>query len=174
MKQQRIVEAARSTLVQEGLAGWTMERVAREAGCAKGLVHYHFRTKAELLAVVAASLRRERAGRRIDAFRARGAAALDALWQVLVREVATGEAAAWLSLASLPERPVRDALLASREELERLGAAAGASLESAELSEPALRMLLAALDGLQLPLVRGEDAEPVREAFDRSWPTALS
>ena len=174
MKQQRIVEAARATLVQEGLAGWTMERVAREAGCAKGLVHYHFRTKAELIAVVAASLRRERAGRRIDAFRARGAAALDALWQVLVREVATGEAAAWLSLASLPERPVRDALLASREELERLGAAASASLESAELSEPALRMLLAALDGLQLPLVLGEDAEPVREAFDRIWLTALS
>jgi hypothetical protein len=35
-------------------------------------------------------------------------------------------------------------------------------------------MLLAALDGLQLPLVLGEDAEPVREAFDRIWLTALS
>lgn len=174
MKQQRIVEAARSTLVREGLAGWTMERVAREAECAKGLVHYHFRTKTELLAVVAASLRRERAARRADAFRGRGAAALDALWQVLVREVASGEAAAWLSLASLPERTVRDALLASREELERLGSAARGSLDTSELTEPALRMVLSALDGLQLPLVLGEDPDPVREAFDRIWLTALS
>ena len=174
MKQQRIIDAARATLVREGLAGWTMERVAREAECAKGLVHYHFRTKTELLAVVAASIRRARADRRVEAFRSRGAAALDALWQVLVAEVASGEAAAWLSLASLPERSVRDALLASREELDRLGAAAGGSLDTAELSEPALRMLMAALDGLQLPLVLGEAPDPVREAYDRLWLTALS
>jgi AcrR family transcriptional regulator len=174
MKQQRIIDAARATLLREGLPGWTMERVAREAECAKGLVHYHFRTKTELLALVAASLRRERAARRTEAFRARGAAALDALWQVLEREVSTGEAAAWLSLAAQPDAAVREALLATGEELDRLGAAAGASLGTTELSEPALRMLMAAIDGLELPLVLGESPDPVREAYDRLWLTALS
>jgi AcrR family transcriptional regulator len=174
MKQQRIVEAAQVTLVREGLTGWTMDRVAREAGCAKGLVHYHFRTKVELLAVVAASLRRQRAQRRIEAFAVAGADALDALWQVLIREVKSGEAAAWLALATVPDRTVRDALLAAPDELDRLGIAAAASLETPYLPAPALLTLLAALDGLQFPLILGAAAEPVREAFDRLWLTALS
>ena len=45
----RIVEASERVLIEQGLEGWTVEGVAREAGCAKGLVHYHHRTKGALL-----------------------------------------------------------------------------------------------------------------------------
>lgn len=169
MKQQRIVEAATLTLVREGLAGWTVERVAREAECAKGLVHYHFKSKWQLLALVASALRRERMGRRLDAFGHAGAAALDALWAVLAGEVVRGECAAWFALATVPDQVVRDALPATGDDLRRIAAAMSASLALPELPIDTLRVVLATLDGMQLPLLLGDREEAVREVYDRYW-----
>ncbi len=47
---QRIVEAMRRSVAQHGTAGSTFERVAREAGVSRGLLHYYFGTKERLLA----------------------------------------------------------------------------------------------------------------------------
>jgi AcrR family transcriptional regulator len=47
---QRIVEAMRCSVAQHGTAGSTFERVAREAGVSRGLLHYYFGTKEQLLA----------------------------------------------------------------------------------------------------------------------------
>ena len=47
---QRIVEAMRRSVAQYGTAGSTFERVAREAGVSRGLLHYYFGTKEQLLA----------------------------------------------------------------------------------------------------------------------------
>jgi AcrR family transcriptional regulator len=47
---QRIVEAMRRSVAQHGTAGSTFERVAREAGVSRGLLHYYFGTKEQLLA----------------------------------------------------------------------------------------------------------------------------
>jgi AcrR family transcriptional regulator len=47
---QRIVEAMRRSVAQYGTAGSTFERVAREAGVSRGLLHYYFATKERLLA----------------------------------------------------------------------------------------------------------------------------
>ena len=47
---QRIVEAMRRSVAQYGTAGSTFERVAREAGVSRGLLHYYFGTKERLLA----------------------------------------------------------------------------------------------------------------------------
>jgi AcrR family transcriptional regulator len=46
---QRIVEAMRRSVAQHGMAGSTFERVAREAGVSRGLLHYYFGTKERLL-----------------------------------------------------------------------------------------------------------------------------
>lgn len=46
---QRIVEAMRRSVAQHGTAGSTFERVAREAGVSRGLLHYYFGTKERLL-----------------------------------------------------------------------------------------------------------------------------
>jgi AcrR family transcriptional regulator len=48
-KAQRIVEAMRRSVAQYGTAGSTFERVAREAGVSRGLLHYYFGTKEQLL-----------------------------------------------------------------------------------------------------------------------------
>ena len=48
-KAQRIVEAMRVTVGLHGAAGATFDRVAREAGVSRGLLHYYFGTKEQLL-----------------------------------------------------------------------------------------------------------------------------
>lgn len=170
----KIVEAANSVLVRDGLTGWTVDAVAREAGCAKGLVHYHHHSKAALLAAAAAALRRQRIARRLDAFTHSGAPALDRLWAVLLEEAASGECAAWLGLATLPDSGVRAALRTTDEELGELAVAVEAALDLPQVRADTVRILFAALDGMQLPLLLGDPSEPVREAYDRFWLATLS
>jgi AcrR family transcriptional regulator len=48
-KAQRIVEAMRSSVARRGTVGATFEHVSREAGVSRGLLHYYFGTKEQLL-----------------------------------------------------------------------------------------------------------------------------
>jgi AcrR family transcriptional regulator len=48
-KAQRIVEAMRRSVAQRGTAGATFDLVSREAGVSRGLLHYYFGTKEQLL-----------------------------------------------------------------------------------------------------------------------------
>ena len=48
-KAQRIVEAMRASVARRGVAGSTFDHVAREAGVSRGLLHYYFGTKEQLL-----------------------------------------------------------------------------------------------------------------------------
>jgi AcrR family transcriptional regulator len=48
-KAQRIVEAMRRSVAKRGTAGSTFDHVAREAGVSRGLLHYYFGTKEQLL-----------------------------------------------------------------------------------------------------------------------------
>src|SRR4051794_41886859 len=48
----RIVDAMRRSVAQRGVAGSTFDVVAREAGVSRGLLHYYFDSKEDLLAEV--------------------------------------------------------------------------------------------------------------------------
>jgi len=48
-KARRIVEAMRRSVARRGTAGSTFDHVAREAGVSRGLLHYYFGTKEQLL-----------------------------------------------------------------------------------------------------------------------------
>jgi AcrR family transcriptional regulator len=48
-KAQRIVEAMRTSVARRGTAGSTFDHVSREAGVSRGLLHYYFGTKEQLL-----------------------------------------------------------------------------------------------------------------------------
>jgi AcrR family transcriptional regulator len=48
-KAQRIVEAMRRSVARRGSAGSTFDHVSREAGVSRGLLHYYFGTKEQLL-----------------------------------------------------------------------------------------------------------------------------
>ena len=53
---QSIVAAADALIRRKGAANVTVDQVAKEAGCAKGLVHYHFKTKRGVIEAVAQHL----------------------------------------------------------------------------------------------------------------------
>jgi AcrR family transcriptional regulator len=48
-KAQRIIEAMRRSVAQRGTTGSTFDHVSREAGVSRGLLHYYFGTKEQLL-----------------------------------------------------------------------------------------------------------------------------
>jgi AcrR family transcriptional regulator len=84
-KAQRIVEAMRVTVGRHGAAGATFDRVAREAGVSRGLLHYYFGTKERLLAETV----RHDAGLRMEQLEGRLAQAdsLDAIVEALVTQL---------------------------------------------------------------------------------------
>src|ERR1700689_4903244 len=49
-KARRIIDAMRRSVAQRGTAGSTFDHVSREAGVSRGLLHYYFGTKEQLLA----------------------------------------------------------------------------------------------------------------------------
>jgi AcrR family transcriptional regulator len=67
-KAQRIVEAMRRSVARRGTAGSTFDHVSREAGVSRGLLHYYFGTKEQLLVETVrrdCELRLERLERRL-------------------------------------------------------------------------------------------------------------
>ena len=84
-KAARIVEAMRASVAEHGIAGSTFDRVAREAGVSRGLLHYYFGSKERLLVEV---VRRESElrGRSLDRAVAEATNA-DELIRALVRNL---------------------------------------------------------------------------------------
>jgi AcrR family transcriptional regulator len=161
-----IVSAAATVLVREGLQGWSVDLVAAEAGCAKGLIHYHHGSKRALLNRVAGRLHDERQTRRLTALTGSGAEGLDRLWSTLEGEVRTGAWAAWAALAAAPgiAGPTETAA-----EIVAFGSAVGRTLDLPGLRSEEARLAISALDGFQLALARGAPTEAVREAYHRLW-----
>lgn len=164
-----IVAHAKDLLIETGLAGWTLERVAVRAGCAKGLILYHHRSRAALLGLVAAQLRRDRIIRRTEALRESGPEAIDALWQVIVSEVESGQAAAWLALLTLADPEVRQGVQPEAGEEALLGVPLAAALSLDREAAAVGGAALGALDGFALALLRGTTPARTREAYHRFW-----
>ena len=51
-KAQRIIDAMRHSVAKRGTTGSTFDHVSREAGVSRGLLHYYFGTKEQLLVEV--------------------------------------------------------------------------------------------------------------------------
>jgi AcrR family transcriptional regulator len=165
----RIEGAAIDLLASVGLTDWTVERVAKRAGCAKGLVHYHYNSKSELLARVAERMGRRRHERRLKALAPGGPPSIDRLWIDLTTEVNDGEAAAWLALLSLPDPRVRESMLARMNEVEELGRAAIGAFGIDGVAAEVGHLLEIVTNGTQIALVRGDDPVLAQEAYHRFW-----
>ncbi len=174
MVQERIVDAATDVLIRQGLNRWTIDAVAREAGCAKGLVHYHHGTKAKLLAEVAAQLSRRRFQQRKLALERPGAQGLDGLWELLGDNVASGTTAAWASLLGYPLAPQATGLAPSDEELRALADTIEKSLALPPLAATQALALLAALDGFEMALLSKAEPDAVHDGYHRFWLTLIS
>jgi AcrR family transcriptional regulator len=104
----RIVDASIRCIVRDGVDRASMAAIAAAAGVSKGLLHYHYADRAQLLGGVVAALAARIAGREraaIDA--AEGSDSVDALWRWLEGELARGELRALLELGFTREPAVR-------------------------------------------------------------------
>ena len=173
MLKEQISDAALDVLVRDGLEKWTVSAVANQAGCAKGLVHYHHKTKEQLLGTVADQLAKARVEDRLGALGTGGTEALDALWTVLVTTASSGRTKAWLSLLGHSSSPVHQAARLPSEYHGRLAAAIAAAFVLKSVEEPVVRSIDAALDGFELALVRGDDPDRVHESFHQIWLSVL-
>lgn len=147
-----ILSAAVQALKHAGLDRFTIEAVARRAGVAKGLVLYHFESRRRLLRLCAAEVGSERERRLAAALGAgRGADAIDAVWEELLREEEDGTARAWLALgaAGVMEPPAERygfENLAQRAVLDGCAAALAARVPADELHDAYHALWLALLD----------------------------
>lgn len=181
-----ILDASVQTVVELGLGAWTVDAVARRAGCAKGLVPYHFGSKTALLAETARALREAHAARGVRAVAAhRGSAmgALDALWDALSTEVRSGWFAAWLAVTAdpglgrpgaSPQSTEAEPHLAAERSPESLTPTLARALGIGVRDLPAAEAVNALVSGCQVRLLAGAAEAEVREAYDRLWLQLLS
>lgn len=147
-----ILEAALDVLRREGLDGFSVEAVARGAAVAKGLVIYHYGSRAALLERCGSALTRDRAARFATALaRGRGIRGIDAAWEELGRQQRDGTTRAWLALA-----------------------AAGVVLSTPETTELEQIARAGIIDGCAAALAAGVPQPLVREAYDALWLALLA
>jgi AcrR family transcriptional regulator len=182
-------EASKDAILAAGIAllkrGTTtrvsVDAVAKEAGVAKGLVHYHFKTKKGLFETIAGRLAADRRQAWEHAFRKPDPQqAIDGTWALLTAESDDGTLLAWDMLFGssgvLPEQTVRD-------ETEAFGGGLGAAAQgmlarlglhpSIPVSEIGA-LLSAIVQGMGTLLVRGSDAERLHGAYAAAWVGLLS
>ena len=163
---QRILDAAVALLRSSGLTDWTVENVSSKAGCAKGLVLYHFGSKQALIDQIAVEVTAARWSARASALRLPPARAIDRLWEVLSGEVTSGTFRLWLALVAASATTTAASFSTSqRQQL----ATAAATTFRIPAKDPALTTLPAILDGFQLLLLQGVSEAEVREGFDSYW-----
>jgi AcrR family transcriptional regulator len=164
-KKGQILEAAIKLVATSGLTDWSIEKCAREAKCAKGLVLHYFKSKEALLGEVARSLT---ASRRIEwstALSANGIGGLDALWERLATEAGTQSARALieLRLAGVPGARLSPA------EATDLRRQLGTTLEIPPEELPVADALEPLLEGYLLALLQGVPSVAIKDAFFRYW-----
>jgi len=172
MVRNEILTSAVEVLKRSGTDGFTIAAVASEAGCAKGLINYHYQTKSRLLTAVADRVVNNRIADRIAALSDDGTEGLDRLWRVINDSVTDGRTLAWLSLLGHPEAAIREAASWPEGYASQLAAAVASSLGT--ILDPAqLQHVISSLDGFEIALWGGTRAELVEEAYQTMWLATL-
>ncbi|NIM48831.1 MAG: TetR family transcriptional regulator [Gemmatimonadales bacterium] len=176
-----IISAALELIKRRGADGVTVEGVAKAAGCAKGLVHYHFKTKRGLLEAVAQSLAGVREVNWAKAFRAPTPKdAIDRSWMLLTTESGDGSIRAWTSLfgssSILPDQTVRASLtgfsLALGKAVDRMFRDLG--LQPRVPPSEIGWLLGAVVNGMGLQILGGADRHELEGAYAAAWLGILS
>jgi AcrR family transcriptional regulator len=176
-----ILAAAQDAIRELGARRVTVDGVARRAGCAKGLVHYHFKTKRGLFEGVAehlASARRLRWEQVLASDTPEEA--IKESWTLLTEESKDGTIRAWASLfvsgGVLPDPTVRNVLSEFSQALgrgiEQLFGRTGLmpTVPAGEIGW----LLGAVIHGVGLQLDGGAARQDLEGAFAAAWLGILS
>ncbi len=176
-----ILLAAVDQLLAGPVTRVTLDSVASAAGCAKGLVHYHFKTKDKLLSAAAERIWAERAAAWKVALHGpdpRGV--IGAAWSLIANEAGRGVTAASTALGmESSDVVVRTVSSARLRMLSQLVEDVDALFRRMELTssvptgEIAL-LLMAVIDGLGLQVASGASADALEPAWHALWAGVLS
>lgn len=178
---ERILTAATKVAQADGVSGLTVEAVAREAGCAKGLVHYHFRTKRELMDALARRFVERRSSSWVAALSGDAPEkAINRGWRLLTDESGQGVAQMWATLCSgggeLPDQAVREIVAQFAGSLGEVvtRTMAGAGLRPTVPTSEIGWLLAAVVTGLSLELAAGAKRTEIEGAWAAAWLGILS
>jgi len=176
----RVLSVAVRHLTRAGVPSITLDQIADEADCAKGLVTYHFGTKDQLVVAAAEEILRVHATEWQRALLAETVeAAVRQTWQTLVAEVREGFWRAWLSLAASRDRVIVHMVnnhtlkfvdllrVAFESQIRTMGLEPTISV--AELAQ----FLAVGLQGLGLQLAAGVKPEVLEGAHSALWIAVL-
>jgi AcrR family transcriptional regulator len=176
-----IIEAATAELSEKGAATATVEAVAKRAGCAKGLVLYHFKTKQILFESAGTAIAATREGQWTKAFKASTPTdAIDSTWELLTDESANGVTLAWSSLLSPIGQISDQAVKELAEGFAKVLGVAGMGLFQSLGTEPRVNeeelgwLLASIVTGIEAALLSGADPSVVNGAYTAAWLGVLS
>lgn len=176
----RVLAIAVRHLKRHGSSAMTLEEVAEETGCAKGLVTYHFGSKVQLILAATEEILRDHQLAWDQALRANS---LDALirqtWLALQAEVRDGYWRAWAPLAIARDRVIVQLVSNSLPRFaDSLRVAAESQMRTMGL-QPAIaaselgQFLSAGLQGIGLQLAAGVKPEALEGAHSALWVAVL-
>ena len=176
----RVLSVAVRHLKRAGTSVIRLDQVADEAGCAKGLVTYHFNSKDGLIHAATEEILRTNAADWQHALRADSfEAVVRQTWRTLAAEVRDGHWRAWLSLAASKDRVIiqlvsnhvvrfGDTLRqAAESQIRTMG------LEPTVSTEELGQFLAAGLLGLGVQLATGVKPETLEGAHSAMWAAVL-
>lgn len=177
----RILGSVDEQLRKVGAGSLTIDQVAREVGCAKGLVNYHFKTKSLLLSAAAERLFAERNSRWTEALSSISAdEAIRRSWMLITSETSSGFWKAEASLAAITDNlTVQTVNKATDDFAATLGKAVARILSGMHLSPSVSQdelghLLGAGIYGLGMQLLRGLHPRHVEGAYAALWLAILS
>lgn len=176
-----ILSAAASVLQAKGAATTTVEAVSRKAGCAKGLVHYHFKTKDSLVAAAVKQMAAVRIRRWSSALKADSPnRAIRQTWALLLDEASDGTVRAWTSLTSSNSKVVVRSVKDGHDELAHslsddvLDLLRSLGLEPTIPATEIGWLAAAVIYGMGQQLTVGEETTELEGAYAASWLGILS
>ncbi len=176
-----ILESAERFIRKHGAGTMTVDAIAREAGCAKGLIHYHFKTKGGVIKGAAERLAETRKRRWTEAFDAPSPTeAIDRTWKVLTTESTDGTLRAWFSLVgskiALTEPTVKiiDGVFSAGVRDASLRMLAKNGLVSAVSTGEIGWYLGSVIHGMGVHLLCGTPPEELEGAYAAAWAGLLS
>jgi AcrR family transcriptional regulator len=177
-----ILGCAEALVRERGAGAVTVEAVAKAAGSAKGLVHYHFKTKAGLLSAVLERLAESRASEWTEALKA-GApkSAVERSWELLTEESASGVALAWHTLLQSRDLLADHVVKKVADDFRRTVGDCVVHLLDVEMdlsptvpAEEVGWLMTAVIDGIGLQLIAGASEAELHGAYAAAWLGVLS
>jgi len=163
-----------------GISAVTLDAIADDAGCAKGLVTYHFGSKDQLIHAATEEILQNHETQWMQALKADSfEVAIRQTWQALLNEVREGYWRAWLSFAASKDRVIVQLVSNHVNRFtETLRSATQSQIRTMGL-EPTVspselgHFLLAGLSGMGLQLSTGVKPEVLEGAHSAMWVAVL-